>query len=758
MVRVTMTIQGISYTTTAVVKSCECGCRPVMNGLTFGPLTLAFNTNPVSGQPTNGFCEYVVNNATLNNMGMMTFVNKVATFNNVQLSFKKNCKTGQLKDVSVTWNGNQDIGEIKYIHGAVKSFTLAVDVPTGNLTGSVTLTAKLTADVNLLPNGVMVLRKDVSGDFKFNYAGGNNYNGSFDFLGVTNINIDIVKQNNKIAQFKNGSLTAVGDLTGDLTGLQGAEYTSNFFTVEIVDLTLNFTLSIPNLNFKTNAGNGSVKIYDIKGLQGQATLGLAFNQQNVNATLNANNFTAFSMTLQELNVTAEFNYDFEMVKFDGNLKAKHNSFDVAIGIAKFKVENGELKEFDGNAKVKYSSFEFDLQQIAYTQTPSRLTITAKAEVNLAIQASLAVSNFTIAEDGTITIGGISGSVTKTPVSISFTAQFQPNRFIGTFNANFAAAGPIAGSIDIGSMPEYNFGYLRITAGVNLPLGQSGLKISSIGGSFGFNYKLPDVPTQGNYVFSGLLGVSDVANMVEVTGEVTVQLGGNNFQLSLDGNINVLKNNTFFNAGVKVNYKLPENTIDGDVTVNLKLPSSGWILTTNNVKVGFFFGGGNWTVDGTKMGGSAFNNLVALTDGTIQMSGTMASPTSMTGKLGGNAKIGFSKSITVSKFGQSFTAAANLSMDAGINVDINQSGLAGAFNVNLAAGGQLSWSTLIGDGSMGLNASMSGAVSYSGGTVYVNGNLSVGLPFEVCVPTSINVFSSSNWNCFSSVDFGVSASF
>ena len=221
---------------------------------------------------------------------------------------------------------------------------------------------------------------------------------------------------------------------------------------------------------------------------------------------------------------------------------------------------------------------------------------------------------------------------------------------------------------------------------------------------------------------------------------------------------VLKNNPFFNVGVQVNYKLPENTIDGSARVDLKIPSSGWMLSTNNVRVGFFFGGGNWSVDGQNMGGTALNGLVTLTNGTIVMNGPVATPTQMTGTLGGNAAIGFSKTISTSMLGQSFTASANLSMNAGINVSINESGLNGSFNVNLAAGGSLSWRTLIGNGSMGINASMNGEVSYNNGSVNVNGNLSLGLPFEVCVPTSINVFSSSNWSCFSSVDFGVSASF
>ena len=37
--------------------------------------------------------------AKLNNLSLQTFVNKSATFNNVRLSFKKNCKTGELKEI-----------------------------------------------------------------------------------------------------------------------------------------------------------------------------------------------------------------------------------------------------------------------------------------------------------------------------------------------------------------------------------------------------------------------------------------------------------------------------------------------------------------------------------------------------------------------------------------------------------------------------------------------------------------------------------
>lgn len=750
-------IEGVSYTKKAFVKSCECSCQPVTNGETFGPLNVSFEGPPDASLPDgDGFCSYTTSAAklTLSQEGEFT---KSAPYEGVQLSYKKNCKTGEFKDVTLSWSGEKDLGELKWVSGVAKSFSLTVD-PNGALSGSVTMTAKLENDVDLTGRNVMILRKGVSGDFKFNYSAASNFQGHFDFMGITGIQVDIVKGEKILAQFANGSLSSDGTLSGTISGLAGTEYTSNQFKVTLNNLSLDFDFKLVEGEFSPKNGNGAVTVSDIKAVEGNATLSLTINQSNIDASISNTTLKAFSMTLEDLNVSAIFNFDFDMVEFDGSLKAKHNDFDAACEISQFHVESGKLTTFAGASSVKYKNFAFNLENISYQNAPSQLSITAKVEINLAVSASLGIDKFTISEGGAISIGKINGSASKAPVSISFSAEFQTNRFKGSFEADFAAAGPIKGAVDVGAEPSFTFGYFSITAGVNLPLGNSGLKISQMGGKFGFNYDLAGGgnPQQGTYVFGGSLGVADLANLCEVVGDVTVQLGNASVQVTLSGTVNVLKNNSFFSSNLTATYKLPANTIAGSVTTSLKVPSSGWVFNTNNVGVNFNVGGGSWSAAGNGMTGSMFNGFVALTNGNVNLQGSTSSPTSLTGSLGGNASIGYDWNGSTSIIGQSFTAAANFTMNAPLNVAINQSGLNGSVAVNMSATGSLSWSTIIGSGGVGFTSTCNGSVSYVGGSLNLSGNLNVPLPIQMCLPSDPLYFWIWDY-CFNSVNFGVNVS-
>ncbi|MBI3234734.1 MAG: hypothetical protein HYZ42_11975, partial [Bacteroidetes bacterium] len=760
-VSVTFTIEGVTYKTTAIVKSCKCSCKPITNGVSFGPLAFTFNVNPDQTAPDGGFCSYNVSDATLGNLKLVDFVTKESSFENVSLSFKKNCETGEYKDVKISWHGLVNVGTIYKIDAAITSLVMGYDFEANRITGTVGLKASLNKDVDLSTKGYIMLREGVNGDFKFDYqAGSDAFSGKFNFEGVSGINIDIVKDAKNIAQFKDGSLTAEGKLSGNLSALVGATYKSNTFTIEMVALTLGFNWDLRENNFDLTSGNGKVKAKDIKAVKGEFALTLDFNQDNCSATVEASDVTAFGMTLDEFNLSALFTYEFDMVELDGSLKAKHNSFDAKVGISTFHVENASLTKFEGDGSVNYNKFKFNLKELAYTSTPSQLTISADAEIDLAIKATLGVDKFIINEEGIITIGKIEGSVVKYPIDASFKASFEASRFKGTFSAKFASAGPIEGKVDIGSTESCSFGYFELgVGGLNLPLGQSGLKITQLGGKFGFNYSVVAGDAScGTYVFGGKLGVADIGNVCEVVSDVSIELGGNKFALILDGNVNVLRNNSFFTANLKATYKLPENTLDGSFKTDLKVPSSGWVLQSENVGFDFAVGNGSWKVDGKNMGGSMFKGFIALSDGTIYMSSSDG--TSLTGNIKGTAKIGHQYGSSVAFWGNTFSANVYLSMNSTIDAGINQTGLNGSFGVKMNAGGNVSYELFIGrGGSVAVNALANGNMSYDGSNVNVNGNMHVDLPFSISYPTCPFgwAWDSNCWASLDAIDFGVNIS-
>lgn len=727
-VKVKFTIEGVSYEAEAPVKACDCNCKEVQNGETFGPLTVQFAAVPDSPSPDGeGYCSYTIAQAQLTLKMDNPLENKEAAVQDVRLSYKKHCETGKFKDVTLSWTGEQPLGAVKFIDVSMKAFSLSVS-PEGNLSGSVTLSATLNQDKDLTGKNLMILKQGVNGDFKFNFAGGNSFAGSFDFLGVRDINIHIVKGGATIAKFENGALSSDGALSGTFTAVGGAEYQSNAFKVTMGDLSLGLELSMAG-GFKLLDGSGSVTISEMTGVKGSVKLSLAYHQGNCNATLElaGTSITAFSMTLTDLTLMVNFNSDFDMIEFDGSLKAKHEKFDAAVEVAEFNVKNGELTKFNASGTVKYNQFAFELTSATYA--PVKLTISAKVELNVTVAMKLMVDQFTIDEDGAITVGKIEGDFEKTPVKVSFKASFQSDRFTGSFKGDFTTIG-LEGSVDVGAKETYNFGYFKLTAKVNVPLGNSGLKLTQLGGEMGFNYQLPNTPTQGMYLIGLTIGVADVADFCEVAGNPVIQLGNSTVIMTLNGTIAILKNNTFFSGKMNVNYKIPDNVVWGSVGTTVKIPGSGFILTTNNVSVSFNIGNNRWSASGSGMGGSMFDGVVNFSNGYVNMRGSLSSPLALSGRLGGKASAAFDYTVNESAGGNTFYGNIRINMNADIQASINQSGLAGSFGAYVTGYGRIMFDTWIWSSSVTVSGWSNANISVSGNSASLSGTMTINLPFSI----------------------------
>lgn len=746
-VKVTYSIENVSYEATGVLSTCECSCKPINGGLNVGPLHINLNVNPQQLSPDgNGNCLYQTDNASVN-LTIDGVIKRTANLqNNVKVGFGKNCQSGDLSKVTVDWKGSIDIPAIE-IQG-VKTFDMKVKevhlavAPSGNLSGSVTVNVSNPVDRDLsLGKKFVMLRKGTNSDITFSYNNANGWAGKFDFSGIQNINIDLVKTSDgndvTIANFK-GNMDKDGTLTGDFKVVAQATYKTNLFKVTMKELTLGCELKIPDASFRLTNGSGKVQLSEMKAVTGTIDLGLNFPKAGgCVATVAAANITAFSMTLDQFNLQADFNKDFDLTKVEGDLKAKHNSFDVKIAVDKFKISNGSLEKFSCSGQVKYSSFSFNLQKADYV--PVKLQIDAKVELSATgAAAMLEVKGFTIAEDGTITVGSIKGSLNKPPASISFSATFGNNRFTGSFKGDFADIG-MDGDVDVGAKenPDYNFAYLSITAKVNVPLGNSGLKLTQLGGKVGYNYSLkgpdgPGDPQKGAYLAGLKLGVADVGNMCEVTGETIIQFGNGNVDITLKGTVAVLKNNKFFEGKADVTYKIPAQTLSGSVGAAINIPGNGWVFKSKNLTISFFFGGNKFNANGANMGGDMFGNKIQLTNGSFKLNGDLTDVTSLTGNLAGKASCSFSYSLNQSLFGTTFSGKINLDMNSNIDMGFDQNGIKGSFDVTVNGDGTLSIENALIEQSVSASASCNGSVSYSGGTLTLTGDMKVTLPISIPV--------------------------
>jgi hypothetical protein len=742
-------ISGVSYTKTAFVKACRCSCKPITNGIKAGPFDITFNVNPESNTPDgSGMCEYKAANAAFT-MSMVGVISKEAAITDANVSFRRNCETGALSEVSIGWEGEKDLGTLAYKNVELVNLKLkkiAVTVNTnGNVSGSVTINANLPQDKDLTINkGIIMLRKGVNGDITFTFSGGNNWNGTFDFSGVHDINIDIVKEDKNIAQLKGGNLAADGTFTGTISGLVGTSYKSNKFTLTVKQLTADIKIDWTD-GFSIVSGSGELEVSNIKAVEGTITLALQYATGNWTATVGATNIKAFKMVLDELTLTAVFTSDLDLKEVSGKLKAKHTEFDAKIDIQNFLVKEGKLETFAGSGEVGYKGFKFNLISLAYTATPSSLVISAEVKLNLTgASASLSVDEFKIAEDGTITVKTIKGDFDKTPVSIKITATFNVNRFQGTFSGKFTSIG-LDGSVDVGAEPTYNFGYFALNVHGDVPLGNTGLKLTTIGGQLGFNYALnfppppgggggSGNPQQGTYVLGLTIGVADVFNMCEVTANPVIQLGNANVTMSLTGTIKVLKNNTFFTGSANVTYYLPQNTMKGWVSSVIKVPGSGFVFSSNNLTVNFDIGGGKLVASGANMGGTMFNKI-NLTNGTINLNVDLSGATaSLSGSLGGKADASIGYKLDYSGSIVNVGGDISITMNSDVSAAVNESGLSGSFTVDVKGEGNASYSMAVWPywgGSTWITGNSNATVSVGGGSnVSISGNMEVQLPINI----------------------------
>ncbi len=644
IIEVKYSIGGVSYSAIAYVKACDgCPCEDLNNGANLGPIAATFTAKPSqSMSDDNQFCSYSTDNASFT-LGLTD--NRFplsAALKGASISFSKHCQKEEYKDVSVYWTGEQALGTIGWIDVKLKAVSLKVDA-SGNLTGSAILNGSLNQEKNL--KDLVFIKQGVNGDFVFNFSGGSSFDGSFDFQGIKDVNVELRKEGKVLAKVENGSLNSEGDFTGTLKNLPNVTYKSSLMTVTVSQLSSGFTTGLSTL-FKFNEGSGKLEVADIKGVKGGFALEFTSSGDQATVIASAKELSAFGMEVSEVNAEAEFSLStFNIDKIKGSLKAKHKDFDVKLDVPEMLVSEGKLEKFVvNNALVKYKMFAFALSNSSYEKGALKLNAEVKIDAT-GTSAMLKVSEFKIEEEGAISVGEIAGEFNKSPMALSFSAKFtntaSQSSFAGKFKGKFTTV-DINGACDIAAKDDFTFAYLGLEmGGMKIPLGQSGLQLTRLGGKVGMNYKVSvDAllgPEKGNHLIGLKLGVGDIADLTEVTGEAIVQFG-NNVQLDLAGDVTVLKKAPMFVGKMKVNYTLPGQKISGAFGTEIKVPSDGSILKSDNLNVNFAIENGSWSMSGNNMGGSIIN-LVKLSEGNITMSGSLSNITSFTGSVGGKGSLG-----------------------------------------------------------------------------------------------------------------------
>ena len=234
-------------------------------------------------------------------------------------------------------------------------------------------------------------------------------------------------------------------------------------------------------------------------------------------------------------------------------------------------------------------------------TPAVLNVSASIDLGWSKTntGSVDINNFTIDSNGQISKFDIKANVTAAPVDVTLHASWDGTQFSGTFDGKFGGNIRFNGDVVLGatSGPSgYDYGYLHI--GVNLgdgiPIGNSGLKLTGLGGGFGCNYLPPGAPagasgpTQDAYYIQASITITDVAKLASLSGDVSVELGTSK-AVGIAGKLQVTQGTPYFTGTLTCNYTLGSGAVGGSLTCSVHVPSDGSVVSINSNVINYAMG-------------------------------------------------------------------------------------------------------------------------------------------------------------------------
>jgi len=679
----------------------------------FGPISVSIpgGISPVGPADAQGYCTYQVSAAV--SVEMQGVFQKTYSIPGVSLSWKeKTTNPSDYKDVTVSWNGSYDAGTFGLISANITAVSLSVS-SAGDLTGSVTFDAYLNQDQSI--GGIAILRSGLSGNFTYTYTtgggggsiiSGGGFGGTWDFGGVTGFHVDLVKGSTVIATVTAQSFDANGNINNaELIAATPAVWTTNNFTLSLEQLNLMFNYSIPNNEIEFVSGTGQIKASNVTNVEGEFELGLTFSPTNVTATVSMTGAKAFSCTVSGA-LTADFDYSFNVNSIAGNnISAKHDDFEQSFTGVEFEIADGALEKFGiGQIEAKFKNkITFSMTNATYVKATGILEFNAKV-VLPSIQ--MEVNHFRINNTGQVTVGNLSANINQSPVTASINVGWSTDQFQGNFAGSFAGNVAINGSLVIGATATFNYGhfYLQV-ATPGIPLGGSGLKMKTLAGEFGYNWKAPEtdgaagVPEQGTLTIGFGMGIADLADIVLIEGYVRLTLGAAT-QIYLQGDVKVTANPPhYFHGQLKIYYTLGSSSISGSISSEIKFPpSTGNVVSFNTGSVQFAVGGNKWSVASGTMAGKIFNQIDVTAS--VNVWAWLSSPGSINGTLSGtvdwtynltyaypsnfNPSSCSTADATDNSLGFGVKGTLDLHLGGSINAQMNQNGLVGTFNAQASA--------------------------------------------------------------------------
>lgn len=441
------------------------------------------------------------------------------------------------------------------------------------------------------------------------------------------------------AQVLHGQFSVLGEPTFD----------SNGFDLQIRAFDVAGTLNLTNGALALQSGRADIEAGGIAGMQGSVGLLAAFSPTAIEAGLRGSDevgLSALGCTLSHPSLSVVMTTDFELVKLEGELDARQAQLNADFRDVSFLVEYGQLVRFTvGDATVDYQGFNFALSSALYQQD-----VGLSFNTFLAIEGlgDLAVDEFRVTTAGAVSIGSIEGYIDRNPVEVHFLAAFGDRRFLGTFDGTFPPDIDIMGAVEIGAMndgiADFVFVYLFLDTDLGptgVPLGPTGLKLSSIAGELGINYDASETvgppwigePARGVHSIGLGLGLGDSAGLAELSGFARLTLGPEATALFVLGELQVTASDPYFYGQMTVNYHFGETRLWGSLSSTLHVPANGAIVNLGPGLIDYQLANNEWFVVGS-MDGILFNTTNIQVWGKCNLRGPLSNPIGgMTGMIG-----------------------------------------------------------------------------------------------------------------------------
>lgn len=285
--------------------------------------------------------------------------------------------------------------------------------------------------------------------------------------------------------------------------------------------------------------------------------------------------------------------------------------------------NGNLDaslEFDDLGLKFAAGFDIQLKALEFTNQDSDVRVAVTSGFKFAAITADQV-HFAITNGPTIEELDIDVEYDRPPVKITGGIVYQESLFEGNIDLD-AKALSLEAMLVMGAQREppaesWTFWYVELNSRTSIPLGQSGISITQLGGGVGYNYDPPIGSTPGAprrtdaLSLKATLGLGDTPTAGRVmAGRTQMVLVSGRF--SINGKFWVLdREDSMYGEGQLNYYWEPVERVDGFVRMGLGIPDQAGTIVSLNGEIGFHFNSADdWEIRSKRLDGALLERIEA----------------------------------------------------------------------------------------------------------------------------------------------------